>query len=332
MGVIELRTSKYHKAVPHEPFLAPNKILGLDTELPFSILEYPQYVSTKYNGVRGCTLNGEILSRRMKPLNMSGIVQDEFISVAEWAHENRMVLDGEFHSYTYNTVGETMSILAGTIPMPDDFMFKVFYCLPYDVWNEIIHAPAKEWCFHENNSLIIPHKRVMLVTQKTVHDYEEVSDMIDSIRFSNKEGLMFLDPRSYYKCGRATIAEATLLKFKFYSSPIDAQIVNLTSRRERLEDVPTKYNSGTGKAEQVHTQDSFKETSVAGCMVCKNEEGEIVNVPFPVNTPLSLRELYYTSFNKGGEFDLKGKWISYRRLACEDRDKPIAIKDVQFRD
>jgi len=328
-----LGKSRYDFAVPHAPFLAPNKVLGIDEELPLSILEFPQFCSIKYNGIRGLTLNNEFMSRSMKPLNICSTVRDEIMEIAEWAHSQRIVLDGEFHSYSYNTVGETTSILAGTIPLPSDFYFKCFYCLPYDQWNGFTNDTAWFYAFHEKNSLEVKFSRFQLVRQKTLNSFDEMLAEIDRIRFSNKEGLMFLDPFSYYKIDRATIKEATLLKFKFYSDPIDAKVFGITSRKERKEDVLTKYNEGTRKAEQVHTQDSFIETEVAGVLICKVEgKGEVISVPFPVGTSLGQRELYFTHFGSGSEFDLKGQWLNFRRLSVEDRNKPISIKDVQFRD
>ena len=156
---------------------------------------------------------------------------------------------------------------------------------------------------------------------------------VDKIQFSNKEGLMFLDPFSYYKKDRATIKEATLLKYKQYSYPIDAKVFSLTSRKARAADVATKYNPGTRKAEQVHTQDSFYDTEVAGVMVCRIDgDGTTISVPFPVDTSMGHRELYFQHFGKGGQFDLCGQWLSFRKLSCEDRGKPIAVKGVEFRD
>ena len=329
-----LGKSRYDIAIPHAPFLAPNKILGIDTELPLSILEYPQFLSDKLNGHRGLTLNGEFMSRAMKSTRMCDTVRDEFQEIAIWAHSQRVVLDGEFHSYSYNSVGETTSILAGTIPLPPDFFFKCFYCIPYDQWNGFTKDSAMLWSFHEKNMIEVKFPRLQLVKQKVVKSLDEVLAAMDKLEFTNKEGLMFLDPYSYYKKDRATISEATLLKWKRYSDPIDAKIYAVTMRRERKDDVETKYNAGTRKAEQVHTQDSFIETEVAGTMICRIEDNkdEVVSIGFPVGTSFDQRELYYREFGKGGAFDLKGKWLSFRKLSCEDRGKPMSVKDVQFRD
>jgi hypothetical protein len=156
---------------------------------------------------------------------------------------------------------------------------------------------------------------------------------------------MVLNPRAIYKHGRATIpsdkaaksgVEGLLYKFKFYSDPIDAKITNITPRKERNEGAVGRVNEHLGKADTLHTQADFHDTDVAGVMVCQLEDTKgiagKVNVPFPVGTGFEEREEYFLAFGTGGPKDLKGQWVSFRRLACEDRDKPISIKDVQFRD
>ena len=347
MYLQELIKQNTHKnPQPRSPFLAPNKVLGLDIELPYNRIMYPCFCSTKYNGIRAICIKGVWYSRAMKEMEwISPVVKQLFQNIQDKAAEMGVVLDGEFHAYSHNTVGQTKSILSGTIPTPDDFYFKVFYCLPYNAWNGAVELTAEQYSFCPGNMLDIWDTRIQYITQTVLKNEQEFHAAVDSIRYSNKEGLMILNPCAHYKHGRATIpsdkahangTQGLLYKFKFYSDPIDAKITNLTMRQERNADAVGRYNENLGKADTLHTQDDFHDTEVAGVMVCQLDgttgiKGK-VNVPFPVNTGYEEREEYFKAFGTGGVKDLKGQWLSFRRLACEDRDKPISIKDVQFRD
>jgi hypothetical protein len=42
--------------------------------------------------------------------------------------------------------------------------------------------------------------------------------------------------------------------------------------------------------------------------------------------------MYLAQLGKGGEYDLKNKWLQFKRLACEDGAGAVSIKEVEFRD
>lgn len=326
------KTVKSMWAVAQEPLLLPNKILGLDPELPWTDLPYPCLCSDKLNGVRALALGGKLLSRNMTELNLSADVWELLRPIAELAHAHKLVLDGELHAYSHNTVGETMSILAGKKHTPTDFYYKVFYSLPWDCWNGFDSLPASEWSFQKGKVLPFSDPRLLLVQQRPCTTHKDVLAELSRIEYSQKEGLVFLNPDARYKHGRCTLSERIAYKYKKYSDPIDAVVCSITARRERLPSVEAERHAHSGKAKAVHTQDSFQMTECAGVLVCKMECGTIVEVPFPVGTTIPDREVYYQEFGKGGPADLKGRWLCFRALSCENRGLPIAIKDVQFRD
>ena len=321
------------------PMLAPNKIVGMD--IPFEDIHYPKLCSTKYNGIRGIILGGRIVSRTGKSFietkQMNPYVARLFDEIVDYAKEHRIVLDGEFHSNSHNTVGQTRSILAGTIPMPDDFMFKCFYSIPYPIWNT-----AQVGTMKQNLSIPLNLPRYHRVSQKTIDSDSEFQHLIETFKGMNIEGFMLLDPDARYKHNpRCTITEQILLKYKYYADEEDAKVIGLTSRRERRAGVPKKVGT-FGKAEQVYTKASFEDTEIAGCIMAEIEvypddgvpipETQVIYTPFPVGWTHAMREQAYLHYGTGSAYDIKGTWITFRRLYCEDRDKPIAIKNVQFRD
>jgi hypothetical protein len=309
-----------------QPMLAPNKLLDMD--IPLNSISYPKLISKKYNGIRGIITDGHILSRTMADLQICPDVFAYFSEISTYANNNGVVLDGEFHSNTHNTVGETRSILAGKLPMPDDFFYKCFYEIPLTVWNGL-NKQTMETMLASKLRLA----RYQQVSQYPMTSAEELADRIRDYKPMNIEGFMLLNPRAYYKHGRCTLNEETLLKYKYYGDDEDAKIVGLSPRRERLADVEGKQHP-TGLAKQVYTQNSFEYTDTAGTMICfiEGDPERMIYVPFPVGFDMEARRMAYQHFGTGNAHDLQNQWITFRRLNCEDRNNPIAIKNVQFRD
>jgi len=305
-----------------EPMLAPNKLL--DVDIPIESISYPRLCSIKYNGIRAMTYKDVFLSRAGKAHMICPDLMKQLEHILRHANKNGVILEGEFHSNSHNTVGETRSILAGTIPTPDDFAFKVFYEIPIEVWNSHFLIKMKD---------IIPSSydlpRLEAVKQWQIDSAQEFRQTIESYRHRNVEGFMLIDINAHYKHGRVTEAQGGFLKYKYYAGEEDAKIVGITARKQRRAGV-TGLKNLYGKQEAVYTQDSFEDTDIAGCLIVESfnysNKGEKLNIPFPIGWTIEMRRQAYKQFGTGLPHDIKGEWVSFRRLNCEDRDKPIAIK------
>lgn len=309
------------------PMLAPNKCLAID--IPLEEIRWPKLCSTKYNGIRATTAGNQWTSRSGKEIRMADHVKAIFKPILDDCAKHFIVRDGEFNSNSHNTVGQTMSILAGTIPMPDDFHFKCFYELPCPVWNCIKSVPMGKLIPAPTSTIT---NRLEIVRQRTITSLGEFENLIEACKTQGLEGFMLLDPCAIYKHNpRCTVNEQILLKYKYYSDPEDGKVIGLVPRQERRDGVVSKTNV-FNKAEPVHTKDSFVDTDIAGCMIVKLEDDSIIHAPFPIGYDLQLRQQIHNHYGTGLAHDIEGMWISFRRLACENRDKPIAIKQVEFRD
>ena len=317
-----------------EPMLAPSKIVGID--IPFEELHFPYYVSTKFNGIRGVVLNGEFKSRAMKPLNLHYSILRYLDPILQYASNNKLVLDGELHSYVENTVGGTVSILAGKKHMPYDFCFRIFGIWTHEQWHGVdgVDSTIKTMLANphwENIKIFSP--KAIAVQQSLVLNQYELDILLDEAKQLPKvEGLMFLSPYVRLFHGRCSDSVRTFLKLKFYTDPIDAKIINVTSRMERNSEVEMVVNENTCRAQQVYSKELFHNTTIAGALVVKLEDGTICSIPFPVGTSMQMRSLWYKHFGQGGSFDIKDRWVSFRKLATGEKDKPQAIKCVEFRD
>ena len=308
-----------------QPMLAPNKILILDE--PMTRVSWPMLCSIKYNGVRATTADGTWTSRSGLPLRMSDEVRKVFAPLLEDTIARFIVRDGEFNSSTHNTVGQTLSILAGTIPMPDDFKFKCFYVMPTEVWNTKTDLSINNCVPLETYGL----RRHMVVKQTLLSCEGEFENLIEETSNLGREGYILVNPRARYMHGRMGISTGVMFKYKFYADPEEGIIYDLTLRQKRAEGVETQLDT-FGYSKQLHTQDSFVDTGIAGSLMVKLKDKSEVKLPFPLGFDLQQRKRAVDQFGTGLPHDLKDTYVQFRRLACEDKDKPISVKKVEFRD
>lgn len=315
-----------------EPLLAPSELLGMEIKLEDKY--FPRYMSEKYNGIRGnCARWNDKnvgpcwLSRRQEPLAMAEHIKKMFEPLLQYSLDNDIVLDGEFYSRSLNKVGKTLSVLQGCAPVPDDFVFKCFYMIPYSVWNLGSYLPMGDMIAESLSG--IPFYEP--VVQRQVNSYAEFLKITEENKNKGLEGFMLLDPKAGYKHGKSTVNQGILLKFKYYTDPIDAQIFAIEEMKALRTDLVRTRNA-VGRLKKIHTQDSYDSTDVGGCLWVKLKDGDTAKVPFPKGTSNAEKAEYLSLFKTGGVGDLFGKWIQFRRLSCEDGRGAIAVKGVEFRD
>lgn len=316
-----------------EPIAAPHEIVGI--EVKTSDLHYPLYTSIKFNGVRGVLLNDTFRSRAMLQLNIHNTLLFQLQPLIDYAMEHKLVFDGEFHAYSDNTTGGTMSILAGNKKIPYDFKYKIFAIYTYKQWNggdDLFMKDMQDSPYWELLSAAPPISMMELVLQELVEDKDELEELAAKVQTNPLiEGLMLAAPSLHLQHRRIRVLEKKFFKMKFYSDPIDGQIIGIRARQEHIPGIESETNV-LGKAQRSRKQDEMYVTEIGGCLEVKLESGQIVSVPFPKGTSLQMRTLYMQNFRKGGSFDVYGKWIQFRKLSAGEKERPNAIKCVEFRD
>jgi hypothetical protein len=169
------------------------------------------------------------------------------------------------------------------------------------------------------------------VRQTVIGSWEEFQQVSKEYEGRNLEGFMLLNPRAQYKHGKGTVNQGILLKYKYYSDPIDARIYGIEARKELTQGVKRSRNV-LGLMNRVNTQGSYNQSNIGGTLWVQLKDGSTAKIPFPKNLSLVDRKVYYEAFGKGSDMDLKDTWVSFRRLSCEDGDGAIAVKEVEFRD
>lgn len=315
-----MRESKEVVYAKLPPFLPNGKIIGVDID--FDAIHYPRYVSTKLNGVRCVILGGVPHSRTMREFSLCPEVEKRLEPTMAYAREKQLVLDGELYSPSHATVGEVRSILAGNLPMPDDFGYYCFFQMKREQWHSLTPVPLREMI-----TKLVP---TFLVNQMIVESPEDFKRLIRENRDRGIEGFVSFAQFTCYKNGRSTVSEE-FLKFKYYGDEIDAKVVGITRRKSRLAGLEGKLHP-TGYACPTYKQDDYEETDIGGALEVRTESGDLYTIPFPIGYTLQDRALALELFGTGKEGDLLGQWVCFKPLAAEAKNKPSGIKNVQFRD
>lgn len=308
-----------------KPMLLPSKLLIMD--IPLSSVSWPMLCSLKHNGIRGMAIKGIWRSRTGNEHMLCKDIKDWLEPALAYANERGVVLDGEFNSASHNTVGQTRKILAGTIPRPADFKFKVMYEIPAPCWNTAKQGTMQSYI--PSPYLDLPCCEA--IAQQLITNAERFEQIVENSKHRNIEGFVLLAPEAGYKHNRTTVPEGIAFKYKYYTDAEDAEIMGIIPREERASHVTPEVNEH-GMAKATYKQGDKVGTDIGGSLAVKLEDGTRTNVPFPIGYTLADRQKAFRSWGSGNSHDLKGQWVSFQRLACERKDKPVAIKGVELRD
>lgn len=178
------------------------------TDSDLKRLKYPLLVSPKIDGIRGVVVNGQLLSRSMKPIRNT--------------HTQRLFgrrefegLDGELvigNPWDKSLMQQTSSGVMSIHGAPD-VKFYVF-----DKFNE--DAGFQHRLLRAKGILMIadPEWRVTeYVHHIWVNSYDELLAQESHWLACGYEGLMIRDPNGRYKDGRSTLREGGLIKVKRFT-------------------------------------------------------------------------------------------------------------------
>lgn len=167
--------------------------------------ELPVYVSPKLDGIRCCILDGEAVSRNLKPIR-NAFIQEALRGMPR--------LDGELivGEPTGNDVWNRSNSGVMKATGEPDFSFHIFDHIPNSTEPDPFErrlARLTKWFQEQEN------ERLVLVPQTLCTTYGEV-DRLEELYVGQMgyEGLMIRTPASPYKLGRSTVKEGFILKLK----------------------------------------------------------------------------------------------------------------------
>lgn len=176
------------------------------TDSDLKRLQYPLLVSPKIDGIRGTVVNGQLMSRSMKPIRNT--------------HTQRLFgrpefegFDGELvvgNAWDKNLMQQTSSGVMSISGTPDVKFFV------FDNWRlpatyvERYHSLISRW--EELDEL-----GVVVLRHLIVDSYDDLMAKESHWLACGYEGLMIRDPKGRYKDGRSTLREGGLIKVKRFT-------------------------------------------------------------------------------------------------------------------
>lgn len=170
-------------------------------------IKYPVLATPKLDGIRCLMVDGEAVSRNLKPIP-NDHVRDTLRGLNFL--DGELMLKGDF-----NAVQSGIMAKKGT----PDFQYCVFdsFERPDDDYEHRLDDAAWD----------INHPKVKLIIPEIIYSEESLSAYLDLQLELGYEGVMIRQPDSPYKYGRSTVAEGWLLKLKKFEDD-EGEVVEIT--------------------------------------------------------------------------------------------------------
>lgn len=241
-----------------------------------STLKYPLLASPKLDGIRALVIDGQILSRKLKPIP-NHHVQNLFNNPSLNGLDGELIVGDPWHPEAFRrTTSGVMSHLG-----EPEVVFHVFdnFLSPEGFgrrWQEL----AKRTTFLIRR---VPHQVVSNPTELTALEEECLA--------RGYEGVMLRDPHGVYKYGRSTLKEHILLKLKRFSDDF-ATIIGV---EEQMRNDNEQTRDALGKAKRSNHQSGMVGKNTLGALRVRGLTGPYEGVEFSVGSGMDdlLRQQFW---------------------------------------
>lgn len=179
----------------------------LSCEVPLDKVDFPIYVSTKFDGIRALVIDGVVYSRSLKPIRNKHIQK-------LFGKEDYNGFDGELivgNIYDKDVFQKTTSGVMSENGEPD-VTFHVF-----DLWNKPTNTYEDRQEILQNT--LLQDSVMSSIVYTTIHKCYSIEDVEFFLKHEKNvggEGLIGRNPKGLYKYGRSTPKEQLSIKFKFF--------------------------------------------------------------------------------------------------------------------
>lgn len=279
-------------------FLRP-LLAAKTTDADLQQLRWPMLLSPKIDGIRATVVNGQLVSRTLKPIRNKH-------TQALFGRPEYEGFDGELvvgNPWDKNLMQQTSSGVNSYEGRPN-VSFHVF-----DMWN----IPLK---FNERFNVlglrIQETNPVFLVPHTSVQSYEHMQRIEAAYTELGYEGVMLRSPHGQYKQNRSTVREAILLKVKRFHDA-EAIILGYEPLYRNLNEAQTDERGYTKRS--THAAGKIADELLGSLNVQCLETGQV----FDVGSGFTEAQRYDLWSRRD---DLKGKIITYKSFKIGVKEKP----------
>lgn len=284
----------------------------LSCEVDIEKVNFPIYVSTKFDGIRALVIGGVVYSRSLKPIRNKH-VQKLFGKPEYNGFDGELVVGNVYSKDVFqNTTSGVMS--EGGEP---DVTFHVF-----DLWS----IPTFDYEYRQRELqeiLLDEDEEHHSVVYTMIHKCKNKEDLLFYLQHEQDvggEGLIGRNPKGIYKYGRSTPKEQLSIKFKFFKTE-EFEVVGFT---ERMHNSNEQKRDELGYADRSSAKDGMIPTDTLGSLILKYKE-----TTFNCGTGFNdgQRKEIWNNKNK-----YLGKLASIRYMEVGAKDKPRIPSFIWFRD
>lgn len=281
----------------------------LSCEVPLDKVNFPIYVSTKFDGIRALVIDGVVYSRSLKPIRNKHV--QKLFGKPEYNGLDGELIVGDI--YAKDVFQKTTSGV-----MSEDGEPEVTYYV-FDIFTNNTET-YKERLYNLNDKFVLDqHPHVVATQQLYIQTKEELTALLSKEKVKGGEGLIGRNPKGKYKYGRSTPKEQFSMKFKFFEQE-EFEVVGFT---ERMHNTNEQTRDELGYAERSSAKDGLVPMNTLGSLVLKYKD---------------------TTFSCGTGFDDKlrqeiwdnkteylGKLASIRYMSVGSKDLPRVPSFIGFR-
>ena len=283
----------------------------LSCEVSVENINFPIYVSTKFDGIRAMVIDSVVYSRSLKPIRNKHV--QKLFGKPEYNGFDGELVVGDI--YAKDVFQKTTSGVMSKDGFPD-VKFHVF-----DLWD----LPNEDYEHRQRilQDLLLQDETMSSVVYTMIHKCHTVDDLDFFLKHEERvggEGLIGRNPKGRYKYGRSTPKEQLSMKFKFFQQG-EFEVVGFT---ERMHNSNEQKRDELGYAERSSAKEGMIPMNTLGSLVLRYGENT-----FNCGTGFTdaLRDEIWFNQEK-----YLGKLASIRYMSVGAKDKPRVPSFVGFRD
>ena len=227
----------------------------LSCEVPLDKINFPVYVSTKFDGIRALVIDGVVYSRSLKPIRNKYV--QKLFGKPEYNGMDGELVVGDV--YAKDVFQKTTSGVMSEDGEPD-VTFHVF-----DLWS----IPTFDYEYRQRylqEILLDEDKEYPSIVYAMIHLCKNIDDLtffLEHERNVGGEGLICRSPSGIYKYGRSTPKEQLSIKLKFFADS-EFEVIGFEERMHNTNEAKTNE---LGYTERSSAKDGMQPMNMLGSLV-----------------------------------------------------------------
>ena len=284
----------------------------LSCEVSLDKINFPVYVSTKFDGIRALVIDSVVYSRSLKPIRNKHV--QRLFGKPEYNGFDGELVVGDI--YAKDVFQKTTS----GVMSEDGEPYVTFHV--FDLWS----IPTFDYEYRQRDLqeiLLDEDKEYPSIVYVMIHLCKNIDDLtffLEHERNVGGEGLICRSPSGIYKYGRSTPKEQLSIKLKFF----EAGEFEVIGFEERMHNTNKATTNELGYTERSSCKENLIPMNTLGSLVLKYGDSE-----FRCGTGFSDAQRKEIWENKESYL---GKLASIRYMSVGSKDLPRCPSFVWFRD